>query len=196
MITAQDIIKFVLPKEDYSGVILNSQKAEIGGVSQIRDKESRKETLSEDQLVGQVTTYAASVVLTGSPEGYWKAREVANRNPHRGDGGVDIIGLNNVDIKGSMMRYSTDPLKYKLLVRQRERHDDWIYVLALIPKPIDDPFDFDDEKFFDSCFLVGWTNDKDLPEETYNGSIKSLHGAYVVEAKDLNKIKDLIPVDV
>jgi len=189
MITRQDIIKFVLPKEDYSGVILNSQKAEIGGVSQIRDKESRKETLSEDQLVGQVTTYAASVVLTGSPEGYWKAREVANRNPYRGDGGVDIIGLNNVDIKGSMMRYSTDPLKYRLLVRPRERHDDWIYVLALIPK-----FCFsgvNPEKFFDSCFLVGWANDKDLPEETYNGSIKSLHGAYVVEAKDLSKIKDL-----
>jgi hypothetical protein len=39
-----------------------------------------------------------------------------------------------VDIKGSLMRYSNNPLNYRLLVRPKERHDNWIYVLALVPK--------------------------------------------------------------
>jgi hypothetical protein len=121
------------------------------------------------------------MILTGSPDGYLKAREKANANPLLGDNGVDIEGLSNVDIKGSLMRYSSNPLDYRLLVRPKERHDNWIYVLGLVPK--ERPY---------KCHIVGWANDSDLPSKTYAGSIKSLHGAYVLEAIKLKNIKDLI----
>ena len=177
MIKRKDIIEYVLPEKDWGNVILNARKAEIGGKSQIRSTGDRAKTLSEDQLVGQIATYAGSMVLTGSPDGYWKAREIANKNPHKGDGGVDIVGLDNIDIKGSMMRYSSNPLKYKLLVRPKERHSGWIYVLAMVPKKR--PY---------TAFVVGWANDGDLPKEAYNGTVESLRGAYVVEAARLRKI--------
>jgi hypothetical protein len=181
MITNQDIITYTVESEFMNLIISNAKKAEIGGYSQFRKSSDRNSTLGEDQLVGQISTYCASMVLTGSYDGYIKAREKANANPLSGDGGIDIIGIDNVDIKGSLMRYSNNPLNYRLLVRPRERHKNWIYVLGLVPK--ERPY---------KCHLVGWVNDSDLPQNTYNGSIKSLHGAYVVEADRLLKISELI----
>ena len=181
MIDDQDVIVYIIDSINTSIIISNAKKAEIGGRSQFRNLKDRYKNLAEDQLVGQISTYCACVVLTGNSKGYIKARELANSNPTKGDNGVDIIGLSNVDIKGSLMRYSNDPLKYRLLVREKERHKNWIYVLGLVPKQR--PY---------KCYLVGWAKDSDLPENTYSGEIKSLHGAYVIEAKNLRKITDLI----
>jgi hypothetical protein len=181
MIDKSDVITYTIEDNLTSLIISNAKKAEIGGTSQIRKSQDRKSSLAEDQLVGQISTYCASMILTGSPNGYIKAREKANNNPFIGDNGIDIDGLTNIDIKGSLMRYSSDPLKYRLLVRSKERHDNWIYVLGLVPK--ERPY---------KCHLVGWINDSELPSSTYNGPIKSLHGAYVVEATNLKKIKELI----
>lgn len=183
-LSTDDIIIYTVEDIFINLIISNAKKAEIGGKSQIRNSKSRASNLSEDQLVGQISTYCASVVLTGSPEGYIKARKKANDNPFAGDNGVDISGLPNVDIKGSLMRYSSNPLNYRLLVRPKERHKNWIYVLALVPK--ERPY---------KTYLVGWANDSDLPLKTYDGDIKSLHGAYVIEAKKLRKIKDLISLN-
>lgn len=180
MITHQDIISYTILEEDTPLIISNAKKAEIGGKSQIRSNKDRSRSLSEDQLVGQISTYCASVVLTGSKQGYVEARDIANQNPTKGDNGIDIIGLSNVDVKGSLMRYSSDPLNYRLLVRKKERHKNWIYVLGLVPK----------EKPY-KCHLVGWAKDEDFPAQEYNGEIKSLHGAYVIEAKNLRKISEL-----
>jgi hypothetical protein len=180
-ITESDIVTHTIDSEYNTLVISNSKKAEIGGKSQIRNTADRIKSLNEDQLVGQISTFCGSMILTGSPQGYIQAREKANSNPTSGDGGIDIIGLSNIDIKGSLMRYSTNPLNYRLLVRPRERHNNWIYVLGLVPK--ERPY---------KCHFVGWAKDSDLPKETYNGSIKSLHGAYVIEAINLRKISDLI----
>lgn len=181
MITNKDIILHTITEEDMPLIISNAKKAEIGGKSQIRNQKDRSNSLSEDQLVGQISTYCASIVLTGDKEGYVEARNLANKNPTKGDNGVDIAGLSNIDIKGSLMRYSSDPINYRLLVREKERHENWIYVLGLVPK--ERPY---------KCYIVGWAKDSDLPSQTYNGHIKSLHGAYVIEAKDLRKVRELI----
>jgi hypothetical protein len=181
MINSNDIITHIVDEESTQLIISNAKKAEIGGKSQIRTTNKRASNLAEDQLVGQISTYCASMILTGSPEGYIQARHKANANPLVGDNGVDISGLPNIDIKGSLMRYSSDPLNYRLLVRPKERHEDWIYVLALVPK--ERPY---------KTYLVGWANDNDLPSKPYDGEIKSLHGAYVIEAKNLRKIAELI----
>lgn len=178
-IERKDIIDFDIPQEDFNLLKINAEKAAIGGKSQIRKNQVRKEFLYEDQLVGQIANYAASVVLTKSSDGYKKAREIANNNPYQGDNGVDIVGLPNVDVKGSLMRRSADPLNYRLLVRPHERHKNWIYVLCLVPSDMN------------KCFVVGWIKDEDLPQKTYDGEIQALHGAFVVEAKKLNKITNL-----
>lgn len=180
MLESKDILVHTVIDHDMSLIISNAKKAEIGGRSQIRKSRDRINSLSEDQLVGQISTYCASIVLTGSSQGYILARNIANTNPTKGDGGVDIVGLSNVDIKGSLMRYSSNPLDYRLLVRSRERHPNWIYVLGLVPK--ERPY---------KCYLVGWIKDEYLPQSVYDGPIKSLHGAYVVEAKNLEPIKNL-----
>lgn len=176
MLTTKDIQLLIIPDQDTSLIISNAKKAEIGGVSRIR-KGDRLACISEDQLVGQISTYCASLFLTGSTEGYIKARDKANSNPFIGDGGVDIYGLDNVDVKGSLMRYSENPLNYRLLVREEERHSNWIYILGLVPKKR--PY---------QCYLVGWAKDSDLPKETYNGDIRSLRGAFVIEAKHLRPL--------
>jgi len=181
MINPNDVITHIVDSESTQLIISNAKKAEIGGKSQIRAANNRTSNLAEDQLVGQISTYCASMILTGSPEGYIQARDKANANPLAGDNGVDISGLPNIDIKGSLMRYSNNPLNYRLLVRPKERHENWIYVLALVPK--ERPY---------KTYLVGWANDKDLPSKPYDGKIKSLHGAYVIEAKNLRKIAELI----
>lgn len=181
MLTLKDIITHIVESEYVDTIISNAKKAEIGGKSQIRTTNSRNTNLAEDQLVGQISTYCGSMVLTGSPAGYIQAREKANANPTLGDNGVDIIGLPNIDIKGSLMRYSTNPLNYRLLVRPKERHKNWIYVLGLVPK--ERPY---------KCHIVGWANDADLPSELYDGPIKSLHGAYVLDAPYLRNIHELI----
>jgi len=185
MINPNDVIIHTVDAESTQLIIYNAKKAEIGGKSQIRNSGKRLSNLAEDQLVGQISTYCASMILTGSPEGYVKARDKANANPMIGDGGLDIVGLPNVDIKGSLMRYSNNPLNYRLLVRPKERHDNWIYVLALVPK--ERPY---------KTYLVGWANDNDLPLKPYDGEIKSLHGAYVIEARSLRKIEELISIKV
>lgn len=181
MLSERDVITHIIDPKYVSLIIDNSKKAEIGGRSQIRNSIQRQQNLSEDQLVGQISTFCGSMILTGSPDGYIKAREKANANPTQGDNGIDICGLPNVDIKGSLMRYSSNPLSYRLLVRPRERHNHWIYVLGLVPK--ERPY---------KCHLVGWAKDSDLPEKTYSGEIKSLHGAYVIDAIKLRNINDLI----
>ena len=181
MLKTEDIITHIVSSKDTDLIINNAKLAEIGGRSQIRSQKQRSNSLAEDQLVGQISTYCASMVLTGSSQGYVEARNKANANPTKGDDGVDIIGLPNIDIKGSLMRYPSNPLNYRLLVRPRERHDNWIYVLGLVPK--ERPY---------KCHIVGWAKDQDLPSETYNGQIQSLHGAYVLEGHMLRNIKDLI----
>lgn len=178
---AKAIVEFTIPEKDIPLIKENAKKASIGGVSRIRSTKDREQSLIVDQIVGQIANYAASVVLTNSAEGYIKAREIANANPFAGDDGVDIAGLPNIDVKGSLMRRSKNPLDYRLLVRERERHKNWIYILALVPKGK-----------ISKCFLVGWAHDKDLPEKPYDGPIQALHGAYCIKATDLNDISLLV----
>ena len=191
MLNNTDIKTYTVPEKDMQLIWDNTKEAKvafgglfINGKSQIRKPVARSTFMSEDQLVGQIATYCASFILTGSTQGYIEARNKANSNPSKGDQGTDIIGLQNIDIKGSLMRYSSNPLSYRLLVRERERHPNGIYVLALVPRKR--PY---------KTFLVGWAKDSDMPKDVYEGKIKSIHGAYVLETNQLRKIKNLISVN-
>lgn len=140
--------------------------AELGGQSQVRGSD-RGERLAEDQLVGQLCTLAFHRHQLGHLDLYIASREAANAEPWRGDGGTDVPGK-HIDVKGSAMRASDDPLRYRLPVRPKERHSANRYVLALLPR---EPT---------KVYLVGWAKDSDLPEEPDRSG--PLAGAFTIQA--------------
>lgn len=182
MITREDVVSILIPPQDMDLVRSNAKAAQIGGISQIRSRRDRQESLGEDQLVGQMTNYAGIYYLTDSIEPYREIREQANRNRFSGDDGIDIPNY-RIDIKGSLMRGPTDPTRYCLPVRPKERHTDWAYVVALVRYIT-----------YHEVYLVGWMPDKELPEEPEPGGI--FKGAYTV-SKDrlqpMSTLKDRLP---
>jgi hypothetical protein len=179
-VTHDDIIRVEIPPVSMNTVAAMSAAACIGGKSQIRGKD-RKKNLKIDQLVGQVGQYAGSLWLFGSPDPYLQSRWVANQNPTTGDGGSDFIG-SNIDFKASLVRNSSrDLLSYRLAVRPRERHDDWIYVLVLVtklkkPNPVE------------AC-LIGWASDSMLPSHADTAGVFT--GAFTLRAADLHPLPPL-----
>lgn len=164
------MITIDISKYDWNLAQYHARKAELGGVSQVRTGVERAAALPQDQTVGQLGTLALVKYLYGTTERYLFARSAQNRTPHDGDGGQDIIGA-NLDVKTSVMRYGQDPTKYNLCVRPRERHAEWVYVLALVPK------DYEDNRV---VHLVGWCSDEQLPLTP--AADGPLAGAYVVPA--------------
>lgn len=147
-----------------------------GGHSQVREAADRKARLLEDQVVGQVGQLALHRWLFGSVERYVVGRYYQNKFPFEGDQGDDVPGC-NLDVKTSRMRRSTDPWTYNLAVRPRERHEGWVYVLALVPQ------DFETAP---RVHLVGWAADADLPAAP--ASQGPLAGAYVLPATELYRL--------
>ena len=177
MITARDVVSVEIPHVDRGLIRYNAQEAEIGGGSHVRSGKDRKDSLSVDQVVGQMVNYAGILYLTGSMLSYAEARKKANRNKYVGDGGVDVPGY-RIDTKGSLMRASPDPLRYRLAVRPRERHIGSAYVLGLVPSISGS-----------LVYLVGWWTDERLPPPDLAGTFR---GAHTVKRHDLLKMPVLM----
>lgn len=175
---------WVLPR-DIKVCAYHAQQAEIGGQSNIREKNGRKENMAIDQLVGQLGEYALSMYLTGSPIEYQRQRTIANTFPSLGDNGQDIFGL-NIDVKTSAMRNRPSPLDYTLAVRPKEVEPEWCYVLALVQPngtigivPT----------MAVRVRLVGWISTEELPKAVEkHGTFK---GAYTVVAQYLHPLPNL-----
>lgn len=153
-------------------------KAQIGGRSEVRIASERTSTLPEDQMVGQACEYTVHRYL-GDPEGYFRRREQINQRPFEGDGGSDFRDL-KLDVKGSLMRKSSNPRDYCLPVRPRERHAGWIYVAAFVDRIEEAPI---------TCWLAGWIESERLPRWTEDSG--PFQGAYTIKVPRLNPIKDL-----
>jgi hypothetical protein len=180
LVTIGDIINITIPDTYVPLISENAKKASLGGVSRIRGGD-RKTKLYEDQLVGQLCHAAGSLCLTGSIDAYVEAREEANRNPHLGDNGSDLLHL-PIDVKGSLMRGGPDPLDYRLLVRPRERHDKHFYVLALLTQPIE------------TCTvrLVGWLRDEELPTMETGGPFRGAHYQYGCNLRPMKSLVETV----
>jgi len=176
-ITRSDIIRVEISPGEMNVVAAHAKLACVGGRSNIRGGD-RQATLKNDQLVGQVGQYVGSLWLFGSPDPYLRSRWVANQNPTVGDGGSDFIG-SNIDFKASLARNpDRDLLAYRLAVRPKERHEDWVYVLVLVtemkpPKPV-------------VAHLIGWATDAMLPKRPNDSGVFS--GAFTIPARDLNPL--------
>lgn len=153
-----------------------AQACALGGTSHIRGASDRAASLTEDQVIGQLGTIAMHKYWFGDLTRYLMGRYVQNQHKWDGDGGDDMLG-GNLDVKTSLMRRSPDPLYYNLLVRPRERHDGWVYVLALVPVDYKDTL---------RVHLLGWLGDAELPTEPMADG--PMAGAFKVPAVDLNAL--------
>ena len=178
MVTQDRIVTIILSPAEMRFVTLHAARACIGGQSEIRE-DNRQSTLSGDQMVGQIGTLAGHKWYCGHPLDYLLSRAYANRAPTVGDGGADI-SMSNIDFKASLMRRSQNPLDYRLPLRPKERHDDWVYILALVAK-------YTEEEA--TVHLVGWADTKMFPQQVESSGPFS--GAYVLAAKDLNPLPPL-----
>jgi len=177
MIKSSDIITMHLRKPEMAIIRKMAQAAEVGGCSQIRKGSDRSDNLSVDQLVGQIGTYAGCKYLQGDIKDYRVSRYYANKAPTVGDGGADITG-SNIDFKASAIRNSSKPMTtYKLLVRPRELHDGWVYILVLVSDLTDTSA---------TANLVGWASTQMLPKSPESEGI--FKGAYMLQAEDLSPL--------
>lgn len=165
-----------------------AKAAEIGGSSNIRAHAERMGEIKIDQLVGQLGTLALAKWLKGTCEGhaeYARGREIANRNPTSGDNGADVIG-SNIDVKTSLCRYPGKSLfDYNLLVRPREYHPGWVYLLALCEADLEaDCSDWQAAQIH----LMGWVASEELPEP---GGDERFGDARVVPAYKLHRLPPL-----
>lgn len=144
--------KVEIDVSEYSDTIRKfSTNAEIGGMSNIRSDDDRKQKLKTDQYIGQAGNAALSLYLTGSIDLYIKTRQKQDENKYRGDNGEDLIGF-PVDVKTSVMRRGPD-FNYHLYVRDREYHRGIIYVLGLMS-----------ESNLNVVSLVGFKSSEHLPQ--------------------------------
>lgn len=176
MISIEDIVTINISASEMSFVKKMALKAELGGQSSIRDREDRIKSLEIDQLVGQIGTYAGSKFLLGDTKDYRVSRWYANQNKWSGDAGSDITGA-NVDFKTSLVRKKErDILDYRLLVRPKEYHENWVYILNLVTSLNADHAEVK---------IVGWASSRMLPPIARDGLFA---GAHVLSAKELNPI--------
>jgi nitrate reductase NapE component len=124
--------------------------------------------LIEDQLVGQLGELALHRYM-GAEEMYFQRRAEIDKNPLVGDGGSDF---GCIDVKTSLMRRSKPHELYRLAVRPRERHDESIYILALV-ETLTPPI---------KVVFVGWAYGFDIKHISTEGTFK---GAYVMPASEL-----------
>lgn len=156
----------------------HAKNASLGGNSHIRKRSDRMANLSEDQLVGQLGEFALCRWMRNE-KAYWERREAIDKNPWVGDDGVDYPGF-HLDVKTSLMRRHMDPSKYNLPVRPAERHDENVYILALV-EPI-----IMMDMFY--VWLIGWAKDEELPSPRKTGIFQ---GAHLMPVNKLHEMDQL-----
>ena len=177
MITAAHIIQMKINTAEMNLVKQMSMAACRGGVSRVRTGESRMGALFEDQLVGQVGTYAGHKFWFGHSYNYLVSRQMANIYPGSGDGGSDVVGA-NIDFKTSKIRSNRPLLDYRLVVRPHERTSGKIYVQLLA----------EITGATATVHILGWASDDMLTTLAQDGVFA---GAYVLPAQELQALPPL-----
>lgn len=167
-----------LTQSEFNLAKYHATRAEIGGVSRVRDLRDRQASIGEDQLIGQLGNIAIHKYLHGHSQQYALGRYMQNKFPRSGDSGEDVLGM-NLDVKTSLMRQSDNFYSYHLPVRPHEMHPNWVYVLALV-KP--------DYETTWNVFLMGWASSNRFGAPEESGVFK---GAHILRA---DKLVELPPI--
>lgn len=179
MLRPDDILTLQLSPKELERSAYFARNAAVGGTSRVRGREDRLAELVTDQSVGQLGEMALSKYVGGTPLFYELTRTIRDLNPMQGDDGGDLLAT-NLDVKCSLMRASQDALKYRLLVRPKERKPNAVYVLALVGPDVWQT---------GQVTLVGWRRDRDLPAECARDG--PFAGAYVLPADQLHPLPPL-----
>jgi hypothetical protein len=180
MASVSDIVRVRLTEDEVALARRMAAAAEIGGKSNFREPGERASVLSADQFVGVGLGELACNKYFFSVDAYAQSREARNASPKDGDGGSDSPGW-KIDYKTSLAR-KRNLLSYNLVVRPRERHDGFIYVLALVrEEEIDSPTP--------EVNLIGWATDEMLDGRMVSDGVFA--GAFVMPASRLGKIGQL-----
>jgi hypothetical protein len=161
MINKQDIVKIYFSIPEAKEILNVSKTICFNGKSNIfQDKDKRKEEGLKNQFAGQLgeASLFKYFFRKDGMKFYQSVREVKNQNLYVGDNGSDIPNC-NIDIKCSHWKYKTSPLTYHLWIREREYHENWMYVLALTKKI---------EKQY-CVYLLGWSKSEYLKKKTMIG---------------------------
>jgi hypothetical protein len=184
-ITKKDLIKYSVGKEEAKLAYDYSRQAMIGGQSNIRGQEERQANLSMDQFIGVGLGELVGNTFFYSLDHYVQTREEKNTNPRCGDDGCDTLGW-KIDYKTSWAK-KANFLGYNLLVREKERHADHVYVLQLVWTFDLGPHAMTFGQRQPEVYLVGWATDAMLPKETKIGG--PFDGAYCLPATELYPIR-------
>lgn len=148
-----------------------AEKCALGGSRfRVENGTMSPETNYQDQLKGLTGEFALSKYLSGSAHGFKLWRWLRNRNPKVGDGGMDYPGL-NVDIKATGARKGRALGEYTLVVRPKDRHEGWVYILGIVAAD------------FRSIALVGWAPTEALPAQVETEG--DFRGAFILPADRL-----------
>tara|TARA_R100000664_G_scaffold28215_1_gene39343 strand:- start:106 stop:714 length:609 start_codon:yes stop_codon:yes gene_type:complete len=158
------MIEIELSSDQLKGALYHAELNCGHGIGAMRsryhDDQTRKLRMRTDQAVGQVATCAVAKYLHGHTSTYFQTRFHRNQHPNSSDNGFDI-GCANIDVKGSYMRYGTDPSRYSLLIHPAEVHDEWVYIQVLLGHPSSDPSDWIEVP--PTIILCGWATTAMLP---------------------------------
>ncbi len=174
---SEEIVRIGLTRNDMLEIWHDAKSACVGGKSQVRNGGDRDQNLLIDQIVGLAGNFALAIWRDGDARAYRDSRHYQNKFPEKGDGGFDLPRC-KIDVKTSMMRGHSDPMRYHLIVRPAERHPEWLYALALSPQ-----FEVADLKDGLEIMLVGWAVEKSIPKEVDK---EFFEGAHILKADMLN----------
>lgn len=145
------------------------------GRSRIRTNTAEREKhVWNDSLVGITGECAMSLYLFGNIQPFLAAREQADNNTLRGDGGSDFLEI-KLDVKSSAIRHKHLSLSsYHLYVPPQELHK-VDYALCLVDLP-------------NTIYLIGWTDYDSLVNT--KGTNKKFPGFCCIQGKELNAMSE------
>jgi hypothetical protein len=155
MVSIKHVINWSIPEMQMPGLREHAKMKCLGLGSKIRGMDFTDDQLFQDQIIGVACTLVGVKAVTGSNELYY--RHIADTGDKwTGDGGTDVPGA-RIDFKGSLMRYSDDPLRYNLLIRPKEFHPHTTYILILVKEIGENGA---------RGHIVGWMDSWEIEEKT------------------------------
>lgn len=173
---ATDLISRKISRGEMAFLRNKARNAMIGGVSNIRNENDRREELETDQLIGIIGHYAFVSIYFGSSQPFLVQRWYAEHNKYQGD--ISDVPGANIDVKSSRLNQERPVLTHSLIVRQKEFSRETIYVLVLVS------ISQDGETA--EAEIVGWIHGRDMPQRPNTEGIFA--GAYSVVANRLNPV--------
>lgn len=192
-VTLADVVQIDFIPNEVKLAYQMAKLAMIGGTSRIYEGDDRRRYLEMNQFLGVGIGELAGNKHFFTVKDYYQSRKKKNENPLAGDNGCDTLGY-RLDYKASAIT-RPDILNYNLVVRPKERHEGFAYVLVLVETHGRTPLELATGPLYPVAHLMGWASDDMLEGRQHHrgifGPTKHDGGAFVIPVRELRKMKDL-----